>query len=244
MNTVHAPALLRVLTGLLFAAALVLPGAADAKRKKDYSDKTYGGKNIEEYCAELLGVESFDLTDEDLEGCDKQYSEQVDALDDFSVGDIDLERAPGEPNPELDEEPAEEQPKLSKKEQEDLEAKKAEEEKERLAGLGLVEFDEAPAEDGGDTDEEEDPLADDEFDEPGLGDEDVEVLDGEDDVDGDFGGGGSGSSLEDLDDFGDEDEGPSKKKDKKKNKKKDKKKDKKKKGEDDRFDDATDIPFD
>ena len=76
-------------TTLGFAMALLAPSAALAK-KKDYSGKSYGGKTIEEYCCELLGVEVFDLTDEDLEECDRNYDEQVEGLGDLKMGDLDL----------------------------------------------------------------------------------------------------------------------------------------------------------
>ena len=220
---------------LAFAAALVLPCTADAKRKKDYSAKLYNGVSIEEYCSELLSVEAFDLTDEDLETCDERYKDELDSLDDVDLGDIDLGGSSGSSSDlddDDDDEAASDEPKLSKK---DIEAQRlaAEEaEKKRLEGLGIVDFGEESTEEAAADDDDED-LGDD-FGDEDL-DEDVDVFDGGDDtLIEDFDEGSGGAGLEDLDDFGEEEDEPKKKKKKKK-----------KKGNSSSssgFDDAMDIP--
>ena len=154
----HRPAL-RAAPILLFAVALVLPATSNAKRKKDYSDKLYNGVSIEEYCSELLSVEAFDLSDEDLETCDERYKDELDSLDDVDLGDIDLGGSSGS-SADLgddDDEAASDEPKLSKK---DLGAHRlaaGAAEKKRHETPGIVSFAEAPpeqAEDTGEGDEE------------------------------------------------------------------------------------------
>ncbi len=226
----------RIFTGSLCAAALLLPGSAGAK-KNPYEGKLYNGQPIEEYCAAQLGVESFDLTEDDLAACDKRYEQELEGLEDLTLGDIQLD---GDRPRRMDDEEAEaaesREPKLSKKELEERRLAEEAEKRKKMEDLGLVEFEEEVADDDDDGDEEEDPFGDD--DDEAFGDDDFEEdidIPEEDDLIEDYDE-GSGSSLDDLeDDFGEE---PSDKK--KKDKKKKKKKDKKKSG--DRYDDAMDIP--
>ena len=224
----------RTLPLSLLVTALLLPGVASAK-KSPYEGKLYNGQSIEEYCAAQLGVESFDLTEEDLVTCDKRYEREIEGLEDLKLGDIQLDGdRPRRMDDEEADEAAETEPRLSKKELEEQRLAEEEAKRKKMEDLGLVEFEEDldGDDDDGDEDEEEDPFDDDED----LGDDDFEDdidIPEEDDLIEDYDE-GSGSGLDDLeDDFGEE-ESTKKKKDKKK-------KDKKKKGED-RLDDAMDIP--
>ncbi len=150
-------------TPALLVLALALPGVADARKKNPYEGKLYNGQTIEGYCAGLLGVEAFDLTDEDLAICDKRYSQELDALDDITLGDIQLDGDGPRRSEVLEEEAEPREPKVSKKELEERRLAEEEAKRKKMDDLGLVEFEEeAPADDGGDDDDEED---DDEFDE-------------------------------------------------------------------------------
>ncbi len=226
-------------TPALLVLALALPGVADARKKNPYEGKLYNGQTIEGYCAGLLGVEAFDLTDEDLAICDKRYSQELDALDDITLGDIQLDGDGPRRSEVLEEEAEPREPKVSKKELEERRLAEEEAKRKKMDDLGLVEFEEeAPADDGGDDDDEEDDLlGDNDLDDDDL-DEEEDFDIAEDDMLIEEYDEGGGSVLDDLeDDFG---EDPS---DTKKDKKKDKKKkDKKKKGGSDSLDDALDIP--
>jgi hypothetical protein len=232
----HLPANPLTALGLLIAFVVLVPTTADARRPKDYSGKLYNGVSIEEYCADLLSVEAFDLSDEDLDTCDRRYNDDLEDLGDVDLGGIQLG---GSSTPsdfdEGDEEAADPgQPKLSKKELEEQRIAAEEAEKTRLEGLGIVDFGEETTDEAATADEDEDEDLGDDFGDEDL-EEGLEVFDdSEDTFIEDFDGGG-GSGLEDLDDEFGEDEDTSKKKKKKK----------KKKGSSSSsagFDDAMDIP--
>ena len=223
----------------LVVLALLLPGLADAKRKS-YEGKLYNGKPIEEYCSDLLNIEAFELSDDDLATCDKQYRDQVDSLEDVSLDDIQLSGSSMGENSGADREKEREDegPKLSRKEEEEQRLAAEAAEQERLARLGIVDFGEEAGDEAASDDEEEDDDLDEDLDEPGFDDEEeVDVFDDSDEVMvEDFDDeGGHDSGLEDLD-FDDEDSGD--------NTKKKKKKKKKKKGSSSAidFDDSMDIP--
>ena len=207
---------------IVAAACLALPGAADAKRK-NYEGKLYDGLTIEEYCSDLLGVESFDLTDDDLDQCDQRYEEEMEDLGDVDLGDISLDGAPSTGSDDGEETVEAKEERLSRKEQEEARLAAEQAEQERLESLGLVDFGEAMDEESAEGDEEEDDLdegLDEDLGDGGF-DEDVEPIDDTDEVFiDDFEGGGSGSSLENLDDeFGEESSNTGRKKKKKKKKK-------------------------
>jgi len=150
MNTMRLTEDHRRLAGIsLMALALLLPGLADAKRKS-YEGKLYNGKPIEEYCADLMHVEAFELTDEDLATCDKRYKEQVESLEDVSLDDIQLGGSSlgGNPDAEPDADEQDDAPKLSRKELEEQRLAEEAAEQERLNSLGLVDFGEGPPEEG------------------------------------------------------------------------------------------------
>ena len=203
----------RLTLGVL-ALALLIAVPADAKRKKDYSDKLYNGSSIEEYCAGLLHVEVFDLSEDDLADCDRRYEEEVKALEDFSMEDVELSGTTTRTSSDDAEEESDE-PKLSRKEREAQRLAEEEAAQERLQGMGLVDFGEESEGDAEEAEEGEDDL-DEDLDEPDL-EEEVDVFDDTEEVFvEDFDEGGSGADLEDLDDFGEEESDTGRKKKKKK----------------------------
>jgi hypothetical protein len=234
----HRPANPLTAFGLLLAIVVLVPTAADAKRPKDYSGELYNGVSIEEYCADLLSVEAFDLTEEDLATCDRRYNEDLDDLGDVDLGGIQLGGSSTSSDFDEDDEETSDpgQPKLSKKELEEQRLAAEEAEKTRLEGLGIVDFGEETSEEAVEGDDEEDEDLGDDFGDEDL-DEGVDVFDDSGDtLIEDFDGGGGGSGLEDLDDEFGEVEDTSKKKKKKKKKKKGSS------GSSGGFDDAMDIP--
>ncbi len=207
---------------------LLSAGTASGKGKPDYSGRSYGGKTIEEYCADYMNVEPFDLSDDDLAECDRHYTEQLEGLGDIKLDDVDL----GGGGIGDAEDAAPKEQRLSKQELEEIEAQKAAEEKKRLEDLGLVEFEEEAAGADEGEDEEEGEFADlDDDDDPLDDDEDISPLD-DGGLDMDDGG---GVGLVEMDDFGDDPADTDKKKKKKKKRKKGDS------GSSGRFDDAGDF---